>query len=343
MALSSLAETLADYARSEAKRASNETAGVLHLLAAMRRWQEEVFDKRYPGLGEEVRKLIAAGRGSAIVTPDLQPEVVERLENVRNAEDAWGIADLLAAEVDRLAESTNDSAAEVEVARTGQESTGRVSSDHPARTPEPEPDPLPFAITEGLIGRASEVVGMDAAKTASLLLTAAHSVAVEILGSNPAELFAELCAASGIEGVEPADPGTAGEIVARIAASSTAGAGRVATQVALALVEVAEWSAARDETVTAEETDRIDTVRLRLREQLADKIDAESEAMVAFEQKFSHLVGMESVKTEIRRRVDFLVVNKRRLKRGMPTAPQRMHMAFVGNPGTFFNGLPGAG
>jgi SpoVK/Ycf46/Vps4 family AAA+-type ATPase len=109
---------------------------------------------------------------------------------------------------------------------------------------------------------------------------------------------------------------------------------RIATKIALALVDVGEYTAALDDEVTKEETDRIDGIRLKLRDQLADKIDVASDAIVKFEQKFSHLVGMESVKTDLRKRVDFLVVNKRRQQRGHVVSSQRMHMAFVGNPGT---------
>jgi len=327
MPLSSLAETLADYARSEAKRSSNESAGTLHLLAAMRRWHEEGFDQRYPGLCERVRKQIAAGRGSAISPPDLLPEVIERLETVKNVADAWSLADLLVADFDLTEVAVTD---EVD----SPPETSRRTKAEAEETTTLDTDPLPFAITEGLISRAAGITGIEAGEMASLILTAAHSVALQILTDAPEGLFDELCANAGATGVERVDATNADRIVATIASSSGDGAGRVATQVALALVEVAEWSAARDAEVTPEETDRIDTVRLALREQLADRIDAESEAMVAFEQKFAHLVGMESVKTEIRRRVDFLVVNKRRQKRGMSTSPQRMHMAFVGTPGT---------
>ena len=43
---------------------------------------------------------------------------------------------------------------------------------------------------------------------------------------------------------------------------------------------------------------------------------------------------MESVKTDLRKRLDFLVVNRRREKRGLKADVHRMHMAFLGNPGT---------
>jgi SpoVK/Ycf46/Vps4 family AAA+-type ATPase len=43
---------------------------------------------------------------------------------------------------------------------------------------------------------------------------------------------------------------------------------------------------------------------------------------------------MKNVKTDLRKRVDYLVVSKRRAKRGKQTTNHRLHMAFMGNPGT---------
>lgn len=109
---------------------------------------------------------------------------------------------------------------------------------------------------------------------------------------------------------------------------------RAATQLASAIVDVAEWAAVMDDTVTEEETDQIDSIRLELRALLENRLDTESPEMAEFERQFSMLVGMESVKAELRRRVDFLVVTKRRERRGAEPARHRMHVAFVGNPGT---------
>ena len=85
--------------------------------------------------------------------------------------------------------------------------------------------------------------------------------------------------------------------------------------------QLAIWKqAVIDAKVTEEETDRIDEVRLELRAQLEDRIDATSQAADDFEQKFSRLIGMDSVKSELRKRVDFLIVNKRRAGRGLPAS-----------------------
>jgi stage V sporulation protein K len=124
------------------------------------------------------------------------------------------------------------------------------------------------------------------------------------------------------------------QTVSRIASLQANDAGRIATKLALALVDIGEFAAALDENVTSAETDQIDEIRLALRAQLKDQVDVASDAIVEFEQKFSHLVGMETVKADLRKRVDFLVVSKRRQQRGHSVTKQRMHMAFVGNPGT---------
>lgn len=321
--LSLIAQTLADYAKSEAKRASNEEAGFVHLLAAIRRWQEEAFDQRYPGLAERVRHHLSRNKGAATKSPALLAEVTEKLTSVSSADDAWDIADALSKDLDPILEAAP------QVNETPDSVNGNSNVIGPSVT-----DPLPFSITEGLLEQASEVTGMAHDAIASMILTAAHAVAVEVLGADQEGLFNELCEAAGLDIAERSSAEEAGHIVATIASFPRPDAGRAATRVALSLVEVAEWAAARDENVTKEETDRIDKIRLRFREQLGAKLDAESESMSAFEAKFAQLVGMESVKTEIRKRVDYLVVNKRREKRGGPASSHRMHMAFVGNPGT---------
>jgi stage V sporulation protein K len=148
------------------------------------------------------------------------------------------------------------------------------------------------------------------------------------------DLSEKICAAADMPSADFSHVTEIPQFVAKIASSDIPDAGRLATQVAIALVETAEWAAAIDQEVTQEETDRIDEVRLILRAQLGNKINVTTDAMTRFEEKFSHLVGMETVKAEIRKRVDFLVVNKRRAVRGMKTENHRMHSAFVGNPGT---------
>lgn len=327
--LSSLAETLADYARSEAKRVSADSISPIHLLAAVRRWQEEKFDTQFPGMAESIRAALRTTAGQSTKAPDLSEDIIGILKEVSGPEDAWTMAESL---TEITKDLRNSSLTGFTHPSRGDASTSSVDS--PPAPEESTPDPLPFAITDGLIERLSSISGRDSDDLLSSVLSAAHAVAVETLGHTPTDLSEKICNAAMVDPRDLGAESSMGTLVADVAQCGHPEAGKAATQLALALVEVAEWAAAMDTNVTVEEIERIDTIRLRLRDQLADKIDAESEAMSAFEEKFAHLVGMQSVKAEIRKRVDFLVVNKRREKRGMPPAGHRMHMAFVGNPGT---------
>jgi SpoVK/Ycf46/Vps4 family AAA+-type ATPase len=53
-----------------------------------------------------------------------------------------------------------------------------------------------------------------------------------------------------------------------------------------------------------------------------------------FEKIFGDVIGLETVKKELRQRIDYFTVVKRRSERGLSTAGHSMHMAFLGNPGT---------
>ena len=328
--LSLVAQLIVDKSISHAKRSENERVGKLHLLAGIRSWNEEEFDTRFPGVHVSVSAAIKNNRGTSLKCLGLEESLAERVSQVKSTNDAWALAG-------ELLEET-----EGERSKAGKETSFAAATetsheDHPADSPSPpadETDALPFGLTEELVGRITSVTGWNQSESSSRVLAEAHAVATIITGHSDVSLADRLSGAALMRGVEFSHITELTGVVGEIAHCENADAGRVATQLALALVEVAEWAAALDQAVTSEETDRIDTIRLNLREQLGDRLNAESASISAFEEKFSHLIGMESVKTEIRKRVDFLVVNKRREKRGMGATPHRMHVAFVGNPGT---------
>jgi stage V sporulation protein K len=321
--LSALAETIIDLARSEAKRSSNEKVGHLHLLAAVRRWQEEQFDTKFPGLSSRLKTALSATAGNALKVDGFEDNVFEQIEQVRNSEDLWQLANTLSEKVPSDAPNT-DQLHNPSPNTEGVDTSIKSSVN----------DPLPFSITPGLIERVATALSQSTESVQADMLGAAYAVAVHLLGSPLPDLSAKICTAADLPIADFSHITEIPQLVSTIATSDIQEAGRLATQVAIALVETAEWAAAIDQDVTQEETDKIDEVRLILRAQLGDKINVTTDAMTRFEEKFSHLVGMETVKTEIRKRVDFLVINKRRAVRGMRTENHRMHSAFVGNPGT---------
>lgn len=320
-----LAELLSDYAISIAKRHRSAVVEDLHLLAAIRRWDEESFDQRFPSTGALIRSALVESIGTAIEPPTTADNVATRLRSIEGPADAWTAADALAAVL----------------SARGMPATGQRSGVTRVLAPTPvDPsasglsDPLPFPLTTTLVDRVASALGCTAEEAAQRVLREAHAICVTVIGRKIPTLASTLAAEAGFPNIKIRAVTRRTQLVRDVVLGDRAGAGRVAAQLAVALVEIAEWAAAIDDAVTAEETDRIDLIRLDLRRHLGDRIEVPSPALDRFEERFSGLVGLDSVKAELRRRIDFLVVTVRRRKRGMPVPPQRMHMAFTGNPGT---------
>lgn len=329
MSLSLTAQLVVDKAISFAKRSDCEFAGSLHLLAGIRGWNEEEFDQRNPDIGQLVLNKIQQNRGTATKCLGLTPELQKRLEAIHDQDDVWSLATDLIAELG--SQLTADGSPNYARQKASESEPIRESvSTHEQDISEI----LPFGITEELCDRVATELGISAQEAQRFVLSDAHAVATLILGSATEDLQQKLKTASLMPNAEFDTNLELSSIVGDIARKGSKDSSSIATQVALALVEVAEWAAALDEHVTTEETDRIDDIRLALRSQLGDQINATNASIAVFEEKFSALIGMESVKHEIRKRVDFLVINKRREKRGLSTTAHRMHVAFVGNPGT---------
>lgn len=332
---SSVAEIIFGHAISEAKRHDREQAEALHLLSGIRRWQEEQFDQKFPGASTSILNALERLRGDSFRTPILEDTLKQRLLSVLNTDDVWNLATALMAETEEQREPTLTSGPYMPAPSDGRlpdlsnipvgEGDGKVIE---------TADPLPFGVTGSLIERIAAITGKSSAETATMVLQDAAAVAVYVLGTTPKDLESLIQTASGLSFEMQNPVNEISTFVREISLLPHVAAGKCATHLALALVEVGEWAASVDNEVTQSEIDRIDDVRLLFRDQLGERIDTESAAIAAFEQKFANLIGMESVKTDLRKRLDFLVVNRRREKRGLKADVHRMHMAFLGNPGT---------
>ena len=322
--LSTLAETIADYAVSIAKRNENERAGEVHLLAAIRRWRTERFDERFPDLGAQLDEALRSSRGTALRVDGLDDAARQRLSGVSKVDDVWGLADELVPLVPSLTSTLEPRppSGSSDRAQAHEAGASKALAGHS------------FPITESLLARVNTVHGASITETASRVLSDAYAVATQVLGQAPESLEQSILDEIDFPGISFTAAEQLSSFVGQLSQAETLDAGKVATQLAMALVEVAQWAAVLDASVTEEETDRIDNIRMELRRQLADRLDAESPAVAEFERKFSGLVGLDSVKAELRRRVDFLTVTKRRELHGHKDGGHRMHLAFVGNPGT---------
>lgn len=332
---SSLAEIIVGHAISEAKRYDCEIASELHLLSAVRRWQEEQFDARFPNVSGSVLTAMSLNRGNSIKRPVLKQELETRMLAVNSPESVWVLAESLIQETKDQRNTVGTSHSKIAAVEAMSENgPSREQTKSPSAELIQEEDRLPFGINENLIDRVAAFAKISPAETANKVLNDAHYVARTVIGRETNDLFEMIELASGLTGNTPANYSDLSNFVNQLSLLPDPSASKYATQVSMALVEVAEWAASIDDDVTKEEIDRIDGIRLALREQLGDRIDTESAATIAFESKFENLIGMEAVKTDLRKRLDFLVVNRRRQKRGLKADVHRMHMAFLGNPGT---------
>lgn len=328
--LSNLAETLRDYAVMLAKRNGNESATNLHLLASIHHWAEDEFAEKFPGEISRVRALLASKRGDAITRPTLGDEAENKLASVMNRSDVWELARKLISDLPDVPEVPHD------VVPVGSQPSFQHSSESNEETINADGDlSTSLLITASLAERISTGLKVDLTEVSRNIAADALKVAAMVADTDvPALVRSEVAKVLGLEMAEAVPGNSISRLVFTVSHAGFAGAERVGTELALALVDVGEWVAALDENLTREETDRIDEVRLQLRNQLADKIQAENDAFQSFDEEFSQLVGMQGVKDELRKRVEFLLVAKRRASRGYKVEVQRSHMAFLGNPGT---------
>lgn len=322
--LSLVAEVLRDYTISVAKRNENEVASGPHLLAAIRRWREQKFDQDFPGLGERVDAHLKEIHGTFYSRPSIEPTILELLQSVDKESDVWSLIQRLVDDLPNFGEVSH-------AVPAGDRSS---SNNRKVDQAESQDEPLPLLLNVELVERVATELSIDVSSVRSKAAGSAIKVAEFVVGSLPLSATDEIAKAVGFDGGEFERVEDVSFLVHEIVARGSENSSRLATQLALALVDVGEWAAALDDNVTEAETNRIDDVRLALRAALGDQLNAESEAMIEFETKFADLVGMESVKDDLRKRVDFLMVNQKRKKRGRNVENHRLHMAFLGNPGT---------
>jgi len=330
MTLSAAMEIVLDHAKSEARRGSCEFISAVHLIAGLRRWREEQFDQRYPGIDAALAKALIAVRGNSVSTPKLDPSLAEHAERVESMDDLWTLVDRLVddCKLRTLATSSIGSTPKV----VSQSDRGS-SIKEPLHNPDAGDD-VPLGVVDGLADRLHESTGRSRQEVLGIMLRDIAWIHASVTGERDLNTIVELLLRSHSDLPSIEIPDDLSDFVREIDNSSIENAKKLASQVAFYYADVAEWFASIDNRFDEAEIDRIDSIKERLIAQLGGIVDTEVGATQNFEAKFSNLVGMQSVKSQIRKFVDTMVVQGRRRRRGLPVAPQRMHLAFLGNPGT---------
>ena len=99
-------------------------------------------------------------------------------------------------------------------------------------------DPLPFGVTGSLIERIAAITGKSNAETATMVLQDAAAVAVYVLGTTPKDLESLIQTASGLSFEMQNPVNEISTFVREISLLPDVAAGKCATQLALAFVEV---------------------------------------------------------------------------------------------------------
>ena len=329
--LSRIAQTILDYATSRAKQGWSKTVNVFHLVAAIRRWDEKWFDQEFPGLVEQLNKLLEARRGDCLKPESVDSSVFQHLEGVTQESDLQDLVRSLVADLKEEFEAVPDEAP----ARSHEVREQRQTEKNETLDLEilSRPEEKRIQLSDALVRKIAAILEVDSREVLKSVACDARVVANRVLGGDDELIVSTLLEALDEQGNVPLD-GELSDLIRRVARAQSHDASRVGTLLALAYVDFAEFAASLDDEVTEQEIEEIDAIRIECREMLDGRIDATSDAIIEFEQSFGELVGMEAVKKELRKRVDFLSVAKRQAERGQSTDIQRMHMAFVGNPGT---------
>jgi AAA+ superfamily predicted ATPase len=340
MAYSSIAATVNDYALTEAKRSGSAKIGELHLLLAVRSCRPERFESEYPGLGSELESAVAQLKGQSLKPDGYISDLGSRLEAVRTEEALWELTARVVDESRPILENTGGPAKQQEANDSGLVELANSHGDS-GETPESIGEEKPanwetsgFPVTQELVTRMALVLDDDTDRVLAVVTADSLWICNYVANGGLGAMSESLADVSELD-LTSAGPGAElGDLIPRLVSVPSDSGLTIARELALAYVAVATWAAASDSEVADDEVAKIDELRLRFREELSHGNAPINSTIDFFDQTFEHLVGMEEVKAELRKRIDFLVVNQRRTSRGLKATPQSLHMAFLGNPGT---------
>lgn len=333
--LSGISQTLYDYARSAAKRNWSAEIGPEHLFVAIRRLDTRRFDNEFPHVAAKLELLLSRKQGQALAPTSVDEIVMTYLKNISDRSHLAVVASGLHKSLEKELEESGSPQyqsptheANVQVPPKSDSNTREANE----RQVNASNQIGGLALNLALATRIAEHLQADLATVVSDLASDGLLIAQEILGRDSPLVRSALLESLAVGGIVGSE--FISDLQIRLLANGGVEPDRLATRLGLAFVDMAEFAASLDDVVTDAEITSIDHLRLRMRRYLGDRIDATSDAFIEFEQQFSELVGMESVKNDLRKRVGYILVNKRRASRGQAAPVHRMHMAFVGNPGT---------
>jgi stage V sporulation protein K len=360
--LSRHARLLLDVATQEAKRRGHNPVSPIHLVAGLIRQDRA---RATAELGDQAIQDVATGmkgRSTEVLdTLSIEKATEEALATIDDETSQWEVlrANLTSWVSSGDTQSETASATEAQQTAPSTEEMAAVARPAMAEVVNSLLADFGDALTGAQLQRRSPELWSAHAEQHRAILDDVWNVTVAIAGADgtwaePEDALvtsvftahlatrADLAASARSETV----PGVAGQpsqVLSALARSDAAHGTTLAKRYALRLVEIGRLVASADDNVTTTEAGLLDQLRLAVRSQLAvsapgalDPTPTGTEPSKVDEvlAKLDALIGLHSVKQEIRTRLEWFRINDLRRKRGLPTEPQSLHMAFLGNPGT---------
>lgn len=326
MSYSNLAETILDYAMTEAKRTQSTKVSPVHLLAGIRNWNSRKFDEIFPDSTEKIMNALAGITSDSSKPSGPDDEVEKLLNQIGNPADAWHVVETLLT-LDAVA-----NAKQVEVQELAAEN---ATPDNTEASSPPEVHLSKISIDVEMCKRIAIVLELQNSEVEATVSADIARVVLMVTGVYTEQEIAILKDAVDIPLPTTATGDSRSDLLQQLGGVGTDEAGELAKTYALGLVGVASFAASMDEQVTEAEVATIDELRMSLRAELAEiRQAANITSKTNFDELFEDIIGLESVKKELRQRIDYFTVVQRRKARGLATANHSMHMAFMGNPGT---------
>lgn len=334
MSYSNLAETILDYAVTEAKRTESEKVSPIHLLAAIRQWNIRKFDEKFPDTTEKITNALASVPSQSARPDGPDDSVVTYLGQIDDPDDAWKVAETLLA----LESVVNAKPAGRQEETTATETRRFARRSQPTETvdtPQSEVSLVKISIDTVMVSKIAEALHLELSVVEKLITQDIAHVSSAVLGAYSEKEAAVLQEATDLSLATTLESVSRSDILTQLGSVESIDAKTLAHAYALGLVGVASFAASMDDQVTENEVVVIDELRMSLRAELAEtKQTLENSPKTNFDDLFSDIIGLDSVKKELRQRIDYFTVVQRRKARGLATADHSMHMAFLGNPGT---------
>jgi AAA+ superfamily predicted ATPase len=320
-----LAELLAEEAILLAGKFMHQIVRDVHLLAAIACWDPETFVRITSVEVGALTSFLASTKGDSKSVKGVGEDVAEALRRIGNSVDVlWEVVSELSEMLPTILEIPDVSGAErPEV------------YDDVVWADEVDVDPLnSFPITQALVSRVAHALRRPMESTTRAVLEEAHAAARMVLDGDPLSLRRLISRGASCGRIVFDPKAEFSTLVRDVSMQPTTDASRTATQLALALVRVSMWALTLKIDGCRGRPAGVDAVRLEMRQQLGSRLTPATDRLSKVDQHFGDLVGMQSVKRQLRMRVNFLDVSRRNQRQNQGEAIQRMHAAFVGNPGT---------